>query len=174
MTQLLKNILRTNIITGTLLKLRHVLPPSYRKKSFRMIVLLFLNSIFELVGLAAFLPLFSVILQPGMIQSHHIISKVFHFFGFSSENQFILILAGLIVVTIIIKNIASILIVRSQARFSLSLYQYYANRLHQLYYSKGFPFFKKTNSNVILRNIHTIPNQFANQIVLPVTQGAAL
>lgn len=163
----IKDIIKNNIITGTLHKLRQVLPSTYRRKSFKMISLLFLNSIFELVGLAAFLPLFSVILQPGVIQSHHLISKVYTFVGFSSENQFILALSGLIVVAIVFKNIASIFIVRSQARFSLSLYQYFSNKLHQLYYSKGFPFFKKTNSNIILRNISTIPNQFANQIVLP-------
>lgn len=163
----IKDIIKNNIITGTLHKLRQVLPPTYRRKSFKMISLLFLNSIFELVGLAAFLPLFSVILQPGVIQSHHLINKVYTFVGFSSENQFILALSGLIVVAIVFKNIASIFIVRSQARFSLSLYQYFSNRLHQLYYSKGFPFFKKTNSNVILRNISTVPSQFANQIVLP-------
>ena len=167
MLHTLKTILKSNIITGTLLKLKKVLPPAYRKKSFKMLFLLFLNSLFELVGLAAFLPLFSVILQPGVIQSHQTISAVYNFVGFTSENQFILTLAGLIVFTVVFKNIASILIVRSQARFSLSLYQYFSNRLHQLYYSKGFPFFKKTNSNVILRNINGIPNQFANQIVLP-------
>lgn len=132
-----------------------------------MILLLFLNSLFEMLGLAAFLPLFSVILQPGVIQKHHIIGPIYHSIGFSSDRQFILTLAGLIVFVMVVKNIASLFIIRSQAKFSLSLYQYFSNRLHQLYYSKGFPFFKKTNSNVILRNIHTIPSQFANQEVLP-------
>ena len=167
MYQKVKDLIKNNLIVGTILQLRQVLPPAYHRKSFKMIVLLFLNSMFELIGLAAFLPLFSVILQPGVIQSHHLVSKVYTIVGFRSENQFILTLAGLIVAAIILKNIASILIIRSQARFSLSLYQYFANKLHQLYYSRGFPFFKKTNSNIILRNINTIPSQFANQIVLP-------
>lgn len=117
MNQTIKHIIKDNIITGTLLKLRRVLPPAYRKKSLKMIVLLFLNSMFELVGLAAFLPLFSVILQPGVIQSHHTISKIYNFVGFTSENQFILSLAGLIVVAIVFKNIASIYIVRSHTIF---------------------------------------------------------
>jgi hypothetical protein len=103
MNQTIKHIIKNNIITGTLLKLRRVLPPAYRKKSFKMIVLLFLNSMFELVGLAAFLPLFSVNLQPGVIQSHHTISKIYNFVGFTTENQFVLTLAGLIVVAIVFK-----------------------------------------------------------------------
>ncbi len=160
-------LLGNNLIFGTLVKLKEVLPHSYRKKSFKMMLLLFLNSLLEMVGLAAFLPLFSVILQPGVIHSHPILSPIYTTIGFISDNQFILTLAALIVLAIVVKNVASLYIVRSQARFSLSLYQHFAHLLHQLYYSKGFPFFKKTNSNVILRNINTIPSQFANQMVLP-------
>jgi ABC-type multidrug transport system fused ATPase/permease subunit len=133
-----------------------------------MIVLLFANSIFEMIGLAAFLPLFSVILQPGIIQSNAILSRIYHAVGFSSERSFTLVLVTMLVLIIIIKNIASLFIVRSQAKFSLSLYQSFAERLHQLYYSKGFPFFKKTNSNIILRNIHVVPSHFANNIVLSI------
>lgn len=162
-----KAIIANNIIISTLLKIRRVLPNHYKRKSLKMIFLLFLNSIFEMLGLAAFLPLFSVILQPGVIQNHHIIGPIYHSIGFASDRQFIIILAAFIVIMIVIKNIASLLIVRSQAKFSLSLFQYFSNKLHQLYYSKGFPFFKKNNSNVILRNIQVIPAQFANQIVLP-------
>lgn len=132
-----------------------------------MLLLLFINSAFEMVGLAAFLPLFAIILQPFIIQNHRIISKVYGFLGFSSENAFILLLAGLIVVTIIVKNSASLLIIRSQIKFSLSLYQNFTNRLHQMYYSKGFAFFKNTNSNLIFRDVNTIPAAFANNMVLP-------
>jgi len=164
----LKQILKNNLIISTLLKIRDVLPHEYRKKSLKMLLLLFLNSVFEMVGLAAFLPLFSVILQPGVIHTHYILSPIYNTLGFTSDNQFILALAALIVLAIVIKNTASLFIVHSQAKFSLSLYQYFSNKLHQFYYSKGFPFFKKTNSNVILRNISTIPSQFANQIVLPI------
>ncbi|PZX11930.1 ABC-type multidrug transport system fused ATPase/permease subunit [Breznakibacter xylanolyticus] len=162
-----KLLLKNNLIIGTLIKIKDVLPNDYRKKSVRMMLLLFLNSLLEMVGLAAFLPLFSVILQPGMIHSHRLLSPIYNTIGFTSDNQFILALAGIIVFSITVKNTASLLIVRTQAKFSLTLYQYFAKRLHQFYYSKGFPFFKKINSNIILRNINTIPSQFANQMVLP-------
>jgi ABC-type multidrug transport system fused ATPase/permease subunit len=163
----LKTILTNNLIVGTLIKIKEVLPNEYRRKSLKMLILLFLNSLLEMVGLAAFLPLFSVILQPGVIHTHYILKPIYDTLGFTSDNQFILALAGLIVLAIVVKNTVSLFIVRTQAKFSLSLYQYLSNRLHQIYYSKGFPFFKKTNSNVILRNINGIPSQFANQMVLP-------
>jgi ABC-type multidrug transport system fused ATPase/permease subunit len=168
MLKIITSIFKNNIIVGTILKINEVLPQKYKKKSLLMLCLLFLNSIFEMIGLAAFLPLFSVILQPEAIQNHPVVGTVYRFIGFESEKHFILLLAGSIIVVIIAKNVMSLLITRSQAKFSLSLYQYFAYRLHQLYYSKGFAFFKNTNSNVILRNINVIPSSFAKQVVLPV------
>lgn len=132
-----------------------------------MMLLLMLNSILEMVGLAAFLPLFTVILKEGVTESHHIISKAYQMGGFTSENQFILVLAGLIVFVITFKNVMGLIIIRSQAKFSLSLYQYFAIRLHKLYYQKGFPFFKNTNSNVIMRDVNAVTQKFANNMVLP-------
>lgn len=157
-----------NLIFSTIKRILQVLPPGYKKRSARMMVLLFINSVLELFGLAAFLPLFSVILQDGMIQTHPIISKMYQMGGFTSENQFILFLAGFIVFAIIFKNVMALFILRAQATFSLSLYQYFAIRLHQFFYSKGFPYFKQTNSNVIARDVNAIPQRFANNLVLPV------
>ncbi len=164
----MKNILKYNIISHTVKRILEVLPRNYKRKSARMILLLFLNSVMELFGLAAFLPLFTVILKENVVQSHPIISKAYQMGGFTSEEQFILVLAGFIVVVIVVKNIMSLFILRSQAKFSLSLYQFFAIRLHKLYYQKGFPFFKNTNSNVIMRDVNVIPQRFANNLVLPV------
>ncbi|WP_430811118.1 MULTISPECIES: ABC transporter ATP-binding protein [unclassified Carboxylicivirga] len=164
----MRNPITNNIITYSINRIIEVLPPGYKKKSAKMMALLFLNSMMELFGLAAFLPLFSVILQDNVIQTHPIISQVYQLGGFSSENQFILVLAGFIVFAIVFKNVMSLFILKSQATFSLSLYQYFAIRLHQFYYSKGFPYFKNTNSNVIMRDVSAIPQRFANNMVLPV------
>jgi ABC-type multidrug transport system fused ATPase/permease subunit len=133
-----------------------------------MMMLLFLNSMLEMFGLAAFLPLFSVILRDGVIQTHPVISMMYQFGGFGSERIFILTLAGLLVFIIIFKNAMSLLILRTQAYFSLSLYQYFSIHLHQYFYNKGFPFFKSSDSNVIMRDVKAIPQCFANNIVLPV------
>ena len=161
------NPITNNIITHSIKRILDVLPPGYKKRSAKMMLLLMLNSILEMVGLAAFLPLFTVILKEGVTESHHIISKAYQLGGFTSENQFILTLAALIVFVITFKNIMALIIIRSQAKFSLSLYQYFAIRIHKYYYQKGFPFFKNTNSNVIMRDVNQVPQKFANQMVLP-------
>lgn len=163
----MQNPITYNIVTHSIKRILGVLPPGYKKRSIKMMLLLLMNSILEMVGLAAFLPLFTVILKEGVTESHHLISKAYQFGGFTSENQFILVLAGLIVFVITFKNIMGLIIIRSQAKFSLSLYQYFAIRLHKLYYQKGFPFFKNTNSNVIMRDVNQVSQKFANQMVLP-------
>lgn len=163
----MRNPITNNIIIHSIKRIIEILPPGYKIKSVKMMLLLFFNSILEMAGLAAFLPLFTVILQEGVTQSHPVISKAYQLGGFTSENQFVLVLAALIVVVITFKNVMGLLINRSQARFSLSLYQYFAIRLHKYFYQKGFPFFKSTNSNVIMRDVNVVTQKFANSMVLP-------
>jgi ABC-type multidrug transport system fused ATPase/permease subunit len=157
-----------NLIFTTIRRILQVLPPGYKIRSAKMMVLLFFNSVLELFGLAAFLPLFSVILQEGVIYENQVVAKVYQMGGFSNENQFILTLAGFIVFVILFKNVISLFILQSQARFSFSLYQYFSIRLHQFFYSKGFAFFKSTNSNLIMRDLDVVPERFANNMVLAV------
>lgn len=168
MTKFLKKTLKNNIVVITLFKLKQILPAQHRKKSLAMFLLLLLNSLFEMVGLAVFIPLFSIIVKPGIIHTNKVLSWMYNFGGFTAERPFIITFVGLIVLFVIAKNFASIWIVRSQTRFSFSLYQYFVNQLYGFYYSKGFPFFKKTNSNVILGNINYATVQFANGVVLSV------
>jgi len=164
---MLKKILRKNIILYSLKRVLDLLPWPYKRKAIKMFILLFLNSILELFGLAAFLPLFTVILQEDIIQTNPFISKIYNTLGFPSENAFILATAGFVVLAIIIKNGSGLLILRQQAKFSLGLYKFFGLKLHRYYYQKGFAFFKQTNSNVIMRDVNAVPQRFANAMVLP-------
>ena len=162
----MRNPITNNLIIHTIKRIVEVLPPGYKKRSVGMMFLLLMNSILEMAGLAAFLPLFNVILKEGIAESHPIIAKAYELGGFTSQNQFILVLAGLIVFAITFKNVMAIYIKHSQAKFSMSLYQYFAIRIHKLYYQKGFPFFKRTNSNVIMRDVNQVTHKFAQQVVI--------
>jgi len=44
--------------------------------------------------------------------------------------------------------------------------KYSITRLHKIYYKKGFSYFKKTNSNITLRDIYVIPSRFASAITM--------
>jgi len=147
-----KTLLKKNVIISTLVKLRWVLPNKFKKQAVFVFILLLLNSVLELAGLGALIPLFISILQPDAFESGWL-KNMFNASGLESTISFTLALSGLIFVFILLKNIVSLWIVRYQAKFSFGLYSYFAARLQRYFYRKGFLFFKSHNSNEIVRDI---------------------
>jgi ABC-type multidrug transport system fused ATPase/permease subunit len=160
-----KTLLKKNIIIHTLVKLRWILPTKFKKQAFFVFVLLLLNSVLELAGLGALVPLFISILQPDAFESGWL-KMLFESSGLETTTSFTLALSALIFVFILLKNIAGIFIIRYQANFSFSLYRYFATRLQRFFYRKGFLFFKTHNSNEIVRDVNTIPFMFAQNLLL--------
>ena len=158
--------MKNNIILKTLKDITEILPAKFKKQGVISVVLLFINSLLELLGLASLLPLFVVILKDNVITENQYLNSIYNAFGFNSENAFIISIAGLVVLMIIIKNIVGLLIQKYQTIFSFEIMEYFMIRLHKYYYQKGFLFFKETNSNIINRDIFSVPQTFAQNIVL--------
>lgn len=160
-----KSLLKKNIIINTLVRLRWILPAKFKTKAFIVFVLLLLNSVLELAGLGALIPLFISILQPDAFDDGWL-KSMYEISGLESTTSFTLALSGLIFVFILIKNLISLWIIRYQAKFSFGLYGYFATRLQRFFYRKGFLYFKSHNSNEILRDINTVPALFAQNLLL--------
>ena len=156
---------KNNIIITTLKRVYKVLPGQFRKRSLVVSVLLLINSVLDLAGLASLLPLFTVILKDNFIHENNILSSIYEFVGFTSDNQFIVLLSSFVVLIIITKNIISLLITKIQANFSYDIMKYGVENLHKIYYRKGFTYFKQTNSNLTLRDIYSIPQRFARTMI---------
>lgn len=161
------NYLKKNIVIRSFLDFLSILPFRFKRKSFFIITLLIFNSFFDLLGLGAFIPLFSIILDKAAIQNNSLLHTLFYTLGFSSENYFIIFLCSLIISIIIIKNIISLLIARYQANFSYGLASFISENLLKAKYKLGYNYFKKKNSHEIIWEINILPSHFVNFIVLP-------
>ena len=102
------------------------------------LVLLFVNSIIELLGLAAMLPLFSVMLRDNFIQHSPFLLSVFNFFGFQTEFAFVIFLSAILIVIIVLKNVLSVFILKYHANFSFSLYNHFSTSLYKYFYNLGY------------------------------------
>jgi ABC-type bacteriocin/lantibiotic exporter with double-glycine peptidase domain len=160
-----KSILKRNIVIRTLLRLRWILPAQYKKKSAVVIALVLFNSLLELVGLGALIPLFVSILQPDAFESG-MLHDVYVWTGLSNTIHFIMLLSAGVFVFTLVKNLLNIAIVHYQARFSFQLYGYFATRLQRYFYQKGLLFLKHKNSNEVVRDINSVPTIFANSLLL--------
>ena len=157
-----------NIVIKTCSRILDLLPSKFKLKALTAVILLLANSLLELLGLASIIPLFTIILKEGVIHSNYYLKHIYDLFGFVSENNFIISVSAIVVLTIFLKNIIGILIQNYQAKLSLNLMSYFMLKLHQLFFMKGFLFFKETNSVLINRDIFAVPQRFAQIIVIGV------
>ena len=156
MKQFLKNLKQILII----------IPKSSSKKLPLIMVLLLVQSIFEILGLSALIPVILSIFNESFHIENTFGKVLFEFFGFSHRNELIIFLSISLLLFIIIKNIVSIKIMKYCSKFSISLYKDIALKLHKIYFEKGFLFFKNTNSSVIWRNIDQATFLFSGQQVM--------
>jgi len=159
--------MNSGILLNTLKGLLGILPKSFKKKGIFVSILLLLNSVLDLIGLSALLPLFILILEDDAIGNYEQLNSIYNFFGFSSESSFILGICLAILGIVILKNILSLFIVHYQAKFAFSLNKYFAVRLYRKYYARGFLYFKQTNSNHITRDVNQVPGSFSSNVVIP-------
>jgi ABC-type multidrug transport system fused ATPase/permease subunit len=131
------------------------------------LLLLFINSLVELVGLAAMLPLFSIMLSENFIEKSKYLKSVYEQFHFQSEMSFIVFLCGSLLGLIVFKNILGILVVRYHAQFSFSLYTYFSTGLQKYFYKLPYLDFKKVNSSFLVNYVNNHPSFFAQYFVLP-------
>jgi ATP-binding cassette, subfamily B, bacterial PglK len=130
-------------------------------------ILLFVNSILELIGLAVIIPILTVILEENAIANNQYLYKIYNLLNLEQESIFLALLLGVIVLLFISKNLVSLFITYKQSRFSFSLYSFYSTRLHQYFYSKGFIFFNQNNSNEIVKDINQVSLWYAKLLITP-------
>lgn len=158
--------LSDNAIIYSLRKSFEYLPNSFKRRSIFLFFGILINSAFDLLGIAAVLPLIAAILKDGFIHHNKILSFLFETGGFKSDTNFILILSMIIFGVILIKNLFGLWIQKTQYKFSFDAYRVVSNQVFQSAYNKGFTFFKSNNSNTILNEVTFIPQAFSNKILI--------
>jgi len=143
-----------------------ILPKKYHLRLLGVGVLLMLNSVLELLGLGAVLPVFSVLLEDNVVEKYAWANWMYSTFNLTDERQLIIILACALFIIILLKNLISLVIAKVNSTFALGLFKDFAVRLHKHYYREGFSYFKTTNSNIVVRNLRVATSQFAKFQVL--------
>ncbi len=160
---MLSNYLILSVIKRTF----KLVPLIYRKRGLVVILLLLINSLLEVIGLGAIIPVVLVLVKDGAIQSNPLLRSLYGLMGSIDEKYFILILCILLMLVLVLKNVVTTFIAYYQAKFTYELKTFFSQNLFRSYYRKGLPFFKKMNSQNVLRNINGVPASFATSVILP-------
>ncbi|MCQ2059448.1 MAG: ABC transporter ATP-binding protein/permease [Bacteroidaceae bacterium] len=121
-----------------------MIPPEKKSKGYLAVAFIPLKSILDICGIALLIPVLSLVLES---------DSVFADYKFE--------VAVTTIVTMIVRGILCMLIIRYQNKYLLSLYRHYSNTMFRNLYAKGLLFVKESNSSELAYDINGACYDFA-------------
>ncbi|MGB4959045.1 MAG: ABC transporter ATP-binding protein [Saprospiraceae bacterium] len=137
-----------------------------KKRSLLMLGLLFLNAIFDVVGLAGIFPLIDAALAPETIQDKWYLKYPYDFFGVEDNVTFLFLMAAIVFIIFIIKNALSVVIFYTQSKFAFNISLRLNKKMFQYYYDQGFLFINDQEVGKRTYDIITVPYYFASSYLI--------
>ena len=155
-----------NVIIKPLRVLRSILPKEYKLRIVGISSLLLLNSVLELIGLGALIPVFTILLEDNVVEKYAWARYLYENFNLTSGDQLIVLVSLLLLTIIVIKNVLGLVIAYIQSKFAFSLYEHFSVKMHGIYFRRGFSFFKNSSAHDLFRNVNNASLLFAQKQIL--------
>jgi ATP-binding cassette, subfamily B, bacterial PglK len=160
------NKLLNNPFFNAIKNIRSILDVDQKRRSLIMILLLFVNAIFDVFGIATILPLVNAALDPASVQTAWYLKIPYDFIGVKDHITFMFILSVIIFFVFVIKNLVSIFIFYIQAKFCFNISQRLSQNMFKHYYEQGYLFISNTDSGKKNYDVITIPYYFSVSYLL--------
>ena len=138
---------------STLKKINFLITKRQRKGLVVLTLLLFVGMVFEVFGLGILIPVLSILLNPEMIESNFAISNVREVFSNFSNQQFLFITLGFIVILYFFKSLFLVFLTHKQNRFLSNTIASISNRLFFNYMNQPYKFHLNRNASDLIKNI---------------------
>ena len=142
-------------------KLRHILSKAQKRRVCGLGVMILISGLLETIGISAILPLVQAVIDRDGMLENQTVQAVCGWLGFTlteeNFNNFILLLLGLVIGIIVVKNLFLLLVTYVQARFVNSnqfrtvsyMLEEYLNRPYEFYLNADIPtVFRLVDSDV--------------------------
>lgn len=139
-----------------------------KKEKFHIGVLLIaviIGSIFELLGVAIFSPFMNIIMDTSIIQTTEPLKKIYDWFGFSEDREFLAMLAGVIIFIYIFKNVYLALEKNWIYKFSYGVQKRLSVRLLRSYMREPYVFHLNHNISILQRSLQEDTDIFTKGII---------
>ena len=150
-----------------------IIPKKFRIKGVGVASTIFVRALLNFVGLAALLPVLYLILDASNIHSNTILHNIYTYFGFGSDQHFVIAVAVAVVVFIVVKNLVNLLLYRVERDYIYELYRHLSHRLFVGYFEQGLQFVKRENSAVLSRNVNVVCYTFITGVLRPLATLAS-
>ena len=134
-----------------------------------MLLSIFVNSIVEILGLAAVVPVIGLVVQPGTIETNPTLKSAFDVvapLGINTPSRFLIALCGLMIGAFLFKALFGLAVNLFQTRFSFSVAHRLSGQMWSYHFSQSLERMRGTDSGRILAEINSWPLQFANAFMV--------
>lgn len=145
-------------IFDALHKLNFILSREQKLYCAILLILAFISSLLELMGVSIVIPLLMAILSIDQLKANPMVAPVFSFFHLTTNEQIILFICGAIALIYIAKNAFSIFYTWVNAKFANKIKRELALEIFNTYIAQGYSYFANHNSSKILLGIDTDPH----------------
>ena len=145
---------------STLKKINFLITKRQRKGLVILTLLLFVGMILEVFGLGILIPALSIILEPEMVEKTPLIYSIRNYFSEFSNQNFIFLFLGTIVIVYFVKSLFIIFLTFKQNRFLTNITAYTSNNLFSIYLSQPYKFHLNRNASELIKNIQIEINHY--------------
>jgi len=164
--------------TGTLRKLWRLIPRAQRFQTPLLILLLFICTLLEVVGIGLLVPLVNLLTNESVSSENSILRPVFSLFGATTQLQMLTVGFGLIGLVVFVKNIYLVCTTYFQNQQISKVRTSVETQMFKRYLQVDYTFHLRSKSSSLSRNLLSEVEQGVNQVLIPmfavVVEGAAV
>ncbi|WP_395947048.1 ABC transporter ATP-binding protein [Caedibacter taeniospiralis] len=131
-----------------------------RKKFWRYVIVLFLGSVFSILGIGAVIPFINILIQPDKVMG-------FWLFQGMTYHQVILLLTVILIVAFAIKNVAALGLIAYQSRFLFGLMAKVQGNLFKGYMALPYEYHLNRSTPDLIKNVNNETTMLSNYVVAP-------
>jgi ATP-binding cassette, subfamily B, bacterial PglK len=159
----------------TIHQLLAILSPDERRKAALLSIMMFIMAFLDMIGVASLLPFISIAANPELIRSNAYLSKVYDYFSFRDEFQFLFFVGILVFVLLVSSLVLKTFVTYAQLRFTQLREYSISVKLVEGYLRQPYEWFLGRNSSDLGKNIlgevHFLITNALNPILTLLSQG---
>ena len=133
-----------------------------RKRGILLLVLILVNSVVDIFGLAVVIPVIGLVADPALIERSGLLNRLYAATGFSSHEPFIILLSVVMFGAALFKAVFGILVVYVQTRFSFAVAHRLSGTMWDALFGSSLEQMRSTSSGRVISKINVWPVGFAN------------
>ena len=148
-------------------RLWSIIPHSFRRRTIWVAVTIFVRALLNFVGVATLIPILILILDRSAMDTNPYLVKLYAMLTPDSYSRFVVMVCAAVVGIILLKNVATLLLYRTERNYIYGLYKHLSESLYLSYHNRGFGFVKSSNSAVLTRNVNVVSLMFVVGVIKP-------